>query len=331
MSLPATHVQPVHFEDFGGLQFERLVFAYHARLSKWRTLEWYGQTGSDSGRDIWGVCEDGTPTGESICVQCVNRGRLAFAKAARDIAKVMKAGHGVPQRFRIVTRSNVSAAMRNKIKNHLQSCGVIHSDVWSGAEFEEFLRRDAESLLRRFVGGDVFPDAAPDLLIFAHTDAPMSDDDALAIMARLFDRPAFYTPMHAESNLGDFKQAITDTIQALGTGIWKARDGQVIARIPSRHQLEDDSLRSKVQAVEKALARLRAGFDDLLGAGIVQHCGCNTPACSLYFHAAPSCARIGATSFGGAGPVPCRAPSVRGTNVVRILVRLSLDAAPAFR
>ena len=44
----------------------------------------------------------------------------------------------------------------------------------------------------------------------------------------LFDRPAFYTPIHAESNLGDFKQAITDTIQALGTGIWKARDGHVI-------------------------------------------------------------------------------------------------------
>ena len=34
---------------------------------------------------------------------------------------------------------------------------------------------------------------------------------------RVFDRPAFYTPIHQESNLGDFKQAITDTIQALGT------------------------------------------------------------------------------------------------------------------
>src|SRR5205807_974643 len=28
---PAKCVQPIHFEDFGGLQFERLVFAYHAR------------------------------------------------------------------------------------------------------------------------------------------------------------------------------------------------------------------------------------------------------------------------------------------------------------
>jgi hypothetical protein len=34
----------------------------------------------------------------------------------------------------------------------------------------------------------------------------------------VFDRPAFYTPIHHESNLEDFKQAITDTIKAIGTG-----------------------------------------------------------------------------------------------------------------
>lgn len=230
-SLPATHVQSVHFEDFGGLQFERLVFAYHARVGKWRTLEWYGQTGSDLGRDIWGVRDDGTLAGESVCVQCVNRGRLTFAKVASDIIKVLSAGSGTPQRFRVVTRSTVSAAMRTKIRNQLQACGISHAEVWSGPEFEEFLRRDAESLLRRFVGGEVFPDAPLDLMVFANADAAMDDDDALGLIARLFDRPAFYTPMHAESNLGDFKQAITDTIQALGTGIWKARDGQNIARI----------------------------------------------------------------------------------------------------
>lgn len=59
-----------------------------------------------------------------------------------------------------------------------------------------------------------------------------------APMATLTFRPAFYTPIHQESNLPDFKQAITDTIQALGTGICKARDGQVIGRNPSRQQLK---------------------------------------------------------------------------------------------
>ena len=59
MPMPAKYVQPVHFEDFDGTQFERLVFAYHARVEKWRSLEWYGQSGSDLGRDVWGVREDG--------------------------------------------------------------------------------------------------------------------------------------------------------------------------------------------------------------------------------------------------------------------------------
>ncbi len=283
MGQPTKYVQPIHFEDFDGLQFERLVFAYHARAEKWRSIEWYGQCGSDLGRDIWGVRDDGSKTGESVCVQCVNRVRLTFAKAEADISKVLTASNGVPARFRIVTRSKVSAAMRGKIKTLLTSSDVRHCDVWSGAEFEEFLRRDAESLLKRFVDGEAFPDATPDLLAFALADKPLSDNDALDLMAKLFDRPAFYTPIHQESNLGDFKQAITDTIQALGTGISKARDGQLIARIPSRQQLKDEGLRKKVQAVEKALAKLRARFDELIRTGVVKHCKCKDPACPVYF------------------------------------------------
>lgn len=283
MGAPSTYVQPVHFEDFDGLQFERLVFAYHARAEKWLSLEWYGQTGSDLGRDIWGVRDKGAGKGETVCVQCVNRGRLTFAKAEGDLAKILKAGNGTPQRFRIVTRSSVSATLRGKIKARAQANGISHCDIWSGAEFEEFLRRDAESLLKRLVGGETFPDAAADLRTFAQADGAMSDKDALALMAKLFDRPAFYTPIHAESNLGDFKQAITDTIQALGTGIWKARDGQIIARIPSRQQLKDEALRRKLQAVEKALAKLRARFDELVRTDVVRHCECNNPTCPVYF------------------------------------------------
>ena len=81
MPKPASFVQPIHFEDFDGSHFERLVFAYHWRSEKWRSLEWYGQTGSDFGRDIWGVRKNEATDGESVCIQCVNRTRLTFAKA----------------------------------------------------------------------------------------------------------------------------------------------------------------------------------------------------------------------------------------------------------
>ena len=283
MSKPASYVQPIHFEDFDGSQFERLVFAYHWRSEKWRSLEWYGQTGSDLGRDIWGVRKDETTDGESVCIQCVNRTRLTFAKAADDIAKVLKADNGTPHEFRIVARSNISAGMGDKIKKHVKSLGVRECDIWSGAEFEEFLRHGAEPLLKRFVEGEAFPDTPDDLKKLAESTQPLNDDEVLALFVGLFDRPAFYTPIHDESNLGDFKQAITDTIQALGTGIRKARDGHLIDRIPSRHQLKSAALRAKVQTVEVALSRLRAKFDEMIRSGVLSSCQCNNPNCSVYF------------------------------------------------
>jgi hypothetical protein len=279
---PAKYVQPIHFEDLGGSQFERLVFAYHARSDKWRSLEWYGQAGSDLGRDIWGVRENDTQEGESVCIQCVNRKSLTFAKAQKDVTKVLKSDHGIPQRFRIVATSDISAQMRDRVKKHVKSLGVSDCDLWSGKEFEEFLRRGAEAILRRFVEGEVFPDAPEDLMKLGEKVDQVSDDQALALFARVFDRAAFYTPMGSESNLGHFKQAITDTIQALGTGIWKARDGLLIARITSRHQLTSETLRKKLQSVEIALARLRGKFDEMMRSGVVKHCPCGDPKCTAY-------------------------------------------------
>jgi hypothetical protein len=65
MPKPATSVHPIHFEDLDGSEFERLVLAYHWRTDHWRSLEWYGQAGSDLGRDIWGIRDDG----ETVCIQ----------------------------------------------------------------------------------------------------------------------------------------------------------------------------------------------------------------------------------------------------------------------
>ena len=93
-----------------------------------------------------------------------------LAKIRDDLSKVLRASNGIPGRFRIVARSSVSATMRDKIKAHVESSGVKHCDVWSGKEFEEFLRHRAESLLKRFVGGELFPDTEPELTLFAQAD-----------------------------------------------------------------------------------------------------------------------------------------------------------------
>jgi hypothetical protein len=159
MPKPASSVHPIHFEDYDGAAFERLVFAYHWRSDVWRSLEWYGQAGSDLGRDIWGIRQIETKDGESVCIQCVNRKQLTFSKAATDIAKVLRAPNGVPSGFRIVAQGRVSAKLRDKIKRHVKSLGVKECDTWSGPEFEEFLCKDTETLLKRFVEGEPFPDA----------------------------------------------------------------------------------------------------------------------------------------------------------------------------
>jgi hypothetical protein len=169
----ARTVQPVHFEDFSGHQFERLVFAYHLRIEKFRTLEWYGQSGSDLGRDIWGVRE----TGMSLCIQCVNRQTVSATKITRDLDKIARARCGIPDSFLVVCTSSVSATLRDKVKDHAQKKGITHCDIWSGHEFEERLRRDEEALLRRFIDGEQFPDDPGQLRRFA--DSKVVGDDVV--------------------------------------------------------------------------------------------------------------------------------------------------------
>lgn len=86
--MPNRLVNRIHFEDFGGVEFERLTFAYHVRAA-WSDLAWYGQTGSDLGRDIIGfepVIEG--PRRRSV-IQCVNRSELTLKKAEHDMGKAV--------------------------------------------------------------------------------------------------------------------------------------------------------------------------------------------------------------------------------------------------
>jgi hypothetical protein len=123
------------------------------------------------------------------------------------------------------------------VKEHARNLGITQCEIWSGHEFEERLRQKAESLLRRFIEGVVFPDDPTTLRQFTELDY-VDDNAVVERLIRVFDRPAFQTPFHQESSLPAFRQAIGDTIQALNTGIWQTRDGKEIERLPSRHRLE---------------------------------------------------------------------------------------------
>lgn len=136
----AKYVQPIYFEDFDGKQFERLVFAYHARTDRWVSLEWFGQGGKDSGRDILGVREvDGRKDGELMCILCANWRKLTLAKLKGDTDKVLKSPSGRPDSVRAVCGHDIPASVRDKFKEYAKKRGVYMCEVWSGQEFEERL------------------------------------------------------------------------------------------------------------------------------------------------------------------------------------------------
>ncbi len=277
-------VQPIHFDDFDGRQFERLVFAYLLRTDNWFSLEWYGQTGSDSGRDIWGERErDSYPQGQKVCIQCANRKSLTYKKVQEDLEKILGGLHGKPDIFVVVCGGVVSASLRDKAKKLREQKQIHLIEIWSGNEFEERLRAKTESLLKRFIAGEEFPDTSDKLRAFAQTVLPQSDGEILALMAGLFDRPAFYTPFHQESSVPAFKKAITDTIEALSTGVHRLRDGTEIRRIPSRHAIQSAQTRKTLSRIELMLGELRAKYEERLKTGDIRPCGCDVPDCPVFF------------------------------------------------
>lgn len=283
-------VHPIHFDDYSGVQFERLVFAYHVRAG-WTNLVWHGQVGADKGRDIIGTEEfDDEPSRRTV-IQCVNRRTLTTAKAKEDMSKALKASTGKPDAFKFVCGGKVSDATRAAVSTAAAKFSIDHVTIWSGVEFEENLRLRGEYLLRRFVLGEPFPETESEIRRFVDDFPDLSDNEALALMAAVFDRPAFRTPFHLESSLPAFQQAIEDTIKALNTGIWRTREGVEIRRIPSVNNLKDRRVRRTMVQVVNQVDELRRIFVRHLREGGISHCGCGDPKCPVFLLARPGVAR----------------------------------------
>ncbi|WP_198029581.1 restriction endonuclease [Bradyrhizobium sp. WSM3983] len=281
MASPSRTVQRIHFEDFGGVEFERLVFAYHVRAG-WNNLAWYGQTGSDQGRDIVGMDMFDASSPRRTVIQCVNRGALTRTKAEADMQAAVSAPTGRIDAIKFVARGSISAKARDAVEASARALSIEHLTIWSAVEFEENLRLRAEDLLRRFCAGEVFPDSGDDIRRFADDFAGLNDDEALRLMAPLFDRPAFRTPFHQESSLPAFLQAIEDTIGALNTGIWRTRDGDEIRRIPSLHHLRDPLTQGHVREAARQVDELRRVFIGGLRDGSIKPCSCGKSYCHTF-------------------------------------------------
>lgn len=149
---------PVHFEDLSGKQFERLAFSYFLHTRRWTQLSWLGESGQDGGRDIWGERKIvGADSTQTTCIQCANFRSLNLRKIVTDLEKLLDLDV-LPDEVLVICGGSVSAYARNCGREKAASIGINQFQILSGAEFEEYLRRDAPGLLFRFFGGEPFPD-----------------------------------------------------------------------------------------------------------------------------------------------------------------------------
>lgn len=159
-----SQVRPVHFMDFSGRDFERLVFAYTLRAG-WTEAEWLGEAGGDGGRDISCRNHDGSTT----VFLCANFKTLTVAKASSDLNKLV-GSEPKPNKIFVVAGGSVSADLRKKIRAKAAALGFEVCNIWSGSELEEHIRLKASDLLERFCNGEAFPDTPHELQSFAAAD-----------------------------------------------------------------------------------------------------------------------------------------------------------------
>lgn len=285
-------VHPIDFSVLSGHEFERLVFATLLRMHAWRTLDWYGQTGDDGGRDIIGEREDDYGNTQTVIVACANWRAFTSTKGNGDIDKFVTALIKPPSEVIIVAGDAVSSTIKDKCREHAKSKGIHYVQVWSGAELEERIRFHAASVLRRFYQGEELPDEPVNLQRFVQQLDPESEREAGELVARLFRRPAFSTRVQAESSLPAFRRAIGDTINALNTGIWRDREEAIIDRIPSRYSFTDATVQDALGLCVDALNVLRLTFDDGLRTKGIKPCGCGKEDCAIFMIDSMYCERL---------------------------------------
>lgn len=276
-------VHPISFSALSGHEFERLVFATLLRMRAWHSLNWHGQTGGDGGRDIIGICDDHYGHRSTVIVACANWQAFTLGKAKGDIDNFTETLGSPPNEIIIVAGSSVSADTKDKIDEHARSKGIHATQTWSGAQFEEHLRFHAASVLNRFFHGIELPDEEQSLKDFVHKLDPGTAAEAAEMLARLFRRPAFETPIQKESSLPAFRQAIGDTIGALSTGIWRDREGAVISRVPSIAAFSDKPVvNNNFEKCIAGLNKLRVAFDDGIRTKGIRPCQCDVPDCPRF-------------------------------------------------
>jgi hypothetical protein len=179
--------------------------------------------------------------------------------------------------------------MRDRVKEYANQKGIQKTEIWDGTEFEERVRKNAPSLIRRFCEGEEFPETTKELSEFSSESSDWDDVKILEMYSRCFNRPAFTTPFHQESCLPHFEKAISDTIEAFNTGIYRLRDGTIIRRMPCLDDIQGEYAKAAMREIVIKLQMLRSRFNELLRYDKIRHCGCGKPNCPVFMFTNEAC------------------------------------------
>ncbi len=275
-------VHPINFAPLSGKDFERLAFALMLRMHSWKDIDWYGQSGDDGGRDIVGTRAAEWGRDHVVIVACANWRSFTSTKGKGDIDKFVDELETPPDEAILISGGPVSAKVKDTCRAHARSRDIRICKVWSGTEFEEFLRFHASSVVKRFFEGNKLPDDPSELRGMVAELAPTSSVEMVKMLRRIFDRPAFRDRIHEESSLPAFRHAIEDTIGALNTGIWRDRHGAIVARVLSREDFQSQTVRDDLGACVDSLMALRGAFDKGLRDEAIMPCQCDVPDCPTF-------------------------------------------------
>lgn len=107
-----------------------------------------------------------------------------------------------------------------------------------------------------------------------------TDEIVVKEILNCFNRPAFTVQFRDECNLGDFDEAIKDTISLINTG--KSSDGILIKYCAN--DIKDRDTKKKVSEIVTGLNYLRKIFAEMKKRGYATECKCGDPKCKLIFN-----------------------------------------------
>lgn len=107
-----------------------------------------------------------------------------------------------------------------------------------------------------------------------------TDEIVVKEILNCFNRPAFIVQFRDECNLGDFDEAIKNTISLINTG--KSTDGILIKYCAN--DIKDRDIKKKVSEIVTGLNYLRKVFAEMEKRGYATKCKCGDPKCKLIFN-----------------------------------------------